>query len=306
MTTVLITGANGFLGSNLYQYLSLDTNLLVYGLVRKNSFLGSSLDTLKKSSNLITFNEDLRELIPLIENIKPDIVIHTATYFHAEHSTDDIYPMIEGVYTFGNFVLESLAKIQKNLFFINTGSSWQHYENSTNYRAACLHSAHKEAFEKLLEYYSDAFNIKFTTLKLFDTYGPNDQRKKIVNILIDQILKDCPIDLSYGEQLIDLVHINDVCKAYHLIIDMYLNDISINHSYGISSGHEISLKEISLMISSIINPGYDKFNWGARPYRKREVKKNWRNNMNLIPNWYQDFTLYDGLHSLIDKKNGKF
>ena len=66
MATILITGANGFLGSNLYQYLSLDTNLLVYGLVRKNSFPGSSLDRLEKSPNLITFNEDLRELIPLI------------------------------------------------------------------------------------------------------------------------------------------------------------------------------------------------------------------------------------------------
>ena len=304
MATILITGANGFLGSNLYQYLSLDTNLLVYGLVRKNSFPGSSLDRLEKSPNLITFNEDLRELIPLIGNINPDIVIHTATYFHAEHFTDDIYPMIDGVYTFGNFVLESLAKIQKKLLFINTGSSWQHYDNSPYYRATCLHSAHKEAFEKLLEYYSDAFNIKYTTLKLFDTYGPNDKRKKIVNILIDQILKDCPIDLSYGEQLIDLVHINDVCKAYHLIIDMYLNDISFNHSYAISSGHEISLKEISLTIGSIINPGYDKFNWGARPYRKREVMKNWRNNLNLIPNWVPDVTLYDGLNNLINKKNG--
>lgn len=300
MPTILITGANGFLGKNLTNFLCSKLNYDIYGLIRKkNSNEGFSI---KENLKIIDFDDKFSNLFSIVEDINPDIIIHTATYFHAEHTPQDILPMINGTYSFGNYLLESLTKKGSKFFFINTGTSWQHFNNSESYRATCLHSAHKEAFEKLLEYYSDVYGFGYTTLKLFDTYGPNDKRKKIVNILIDEIAKNNQVDLSPGEQLIDLVHIFDICEAYEKIINMYLDGVKIDSSYGLSSGEEIPLKEIASIIINNLDPNYKKLNWGARSYRDREVMFNWRKNMNLIPGWSPKIPLKSGLIDVIKSR----
>ena len=83
---------------------------------------------------------------------------------------------------FGAHILEAMALTSVS-YFINTGTYWQHYGGSSTYSPSCFYAATKQSFQDILKYYTDSKLIKSITLKLFDTYGPNDSRAKIFTIL---------------------------------------------------------------------------------------------------------------------------
>jgi nucleoside-diphosphate-sugar epimerase len=96
---------------------------------------------------------------------------------------------------------------------INTGTSWQHFEQS-NYNPVNLYAATKEAFEAIITFYKATSSLKVTTLKLFDTYGPNDSRYKIIPLLQKAFTEQKELSMSKGEQLIDFVYIVGIANAY--------------------------------------------------------------------------------------------
>ena len=108
-------------------------------------------------------------------------------------------------------------------YFINTGTYWQHYvrSESSTYSPSCFYAATKQSFQDIIKYYTDSNLIKSITLKLFDTYGPVDLRKDIT-ILSEAQQNNNKIAMTSGEQLIDLVYITDVVRAYLSFIERIL------------------------------------------------------------------------------------
>lgn len=292
----MVSGASGFVGGALLEMLAKDQRFEVRGLVRPRS------DVSHLSRNVIglikVLGDSGDEVVEEVIGYKPDFLVHTATYFHAEHKVSDIKLISRSVIEFGNHLLEGLSKLENKPVFINTGTSWQHFSNTDSFRAACLHSAHKEAFEKILNYYEDAYQLRHSTLKLFDTYGPTDRRRKIVNLLIDSMSQGSRIELSPGEQLIDLVHVDDVCRAFIALMEMFMRNSPTKPSYGVSSGEQISLMALAEIIKKAVNPSFDGLVWGARAYRKREVMTNWRQGLQTIDGWNPLISLEKGIAEL--------
>ena len=85
---------------------------------------------------------------------------------------------------------------------------WQHF-GTPDYRPVNLYAATKQAFEDVLAYYADAQGIAAVTLELYDTYGPGDPRRKLIRILFEAARSGEPIQLSPGEQVIELLHVDD-------------------------------------------------------------------------------------------------
>lgn len=68
MKTVLITGANGFIGQNLTRYLNNDSNYNIYA---------TDIDNLNSSNSVVRCNiTDRVEVKDLLDSIKPDVIIH--------------------------------------------------------------------------------------------------------------------------------------------------------------------------------------------------------------------------------------
>ena len=84
------------------------------------------------------------------------------------------------------------------------------------YRPLNLYAATKQAFSDLMAYYTDAGLLRAVTLVLSDTYGPDDHRPKVLNLIRDAALKGETIALSDGEQDYDVVHIDDVVRAFRM------------------------------------------------------------------------------------------
>jgi nucleoside-diphosphate-sugar epimerase len=292
---IFLTGATGFIGRNLARTLA-DRDLHV--LVRP----GSHVDSLSSCRNITFYTHDstTQGLVNALERSKPDLVIHLATYFVAEHTSGDLEQLVMGNVLLGTQLLEAMS-ITGVRRMINTGTSWQHFEGD-DCRPVNLYAATKQAFETLVNYYVDASQLSVITLKLFDTYGPGDSRPKLFNVLrAADPLK--PLLMSQGNQLIDLVYIDDVIAAF-LAAERHLlrRRSAIHESFGVSSGDPRPLREIVEMFLKLARSNVN-IKWGARPHRKREVMRTWTG-FTPVPGWKAEVALEEGLSWLLDIERG--
>lgn len=293
MERLIVTGGTGFIGSNLVRKL-VSQNYDVHVICRKDSNLNSIWDCLSKI-DIYKYDDNIKELINYFQNVKPICVFHLASLFIGHHKSDDVDNLIKSNIHFGAHILEAMAQSDTKQI-INTGTSWQHYENE-DYNPVCLYAATKEAFEKLLEYYVRARGFKAVTLKLFDTYGENDTRGKLINQLNKIAKEGTVLNMSKGEQKIDLVHVDDVVEAYIRALE-YLKEKegSFHEKYGAASQVPVTLRELIGIYEEATGNKLN-INWGSREYREREVMVPWEN-YKLLPNWHGSISLEEGLKRL--------
>lgn len=293
---IVITGATGFVGSNLTTFF-LKRNYEVYLIIRPNSDL-SNIDIKSSKLNVFKYDENLSNLISFFKEVNPKCTFHLASNFIAEHQSPDINSLVSSNITFGLQLLEAMKEANIKTL-INTGTSWQHYNNE-DYNPVCLYAATKQAFESLIEYYVQAENFKVITLKLFDTYGETDKRPKLINLLNQFAKEQSELKLSLGEQMINLVYINDVCNAYEVAMNMMENQKSNSHyKFVIKHSQSYTLKEV---INTFEKVSQLKVNivWGGKPYRNREVMQLWDKGDDL-PNWKAKVSLEEGFLKVLNK-----
>lgn len=266
---ILVTGGTGFIGSHLVKALAQKEDNQISVIKRSGSDFQFDEDT-TKHIKIHELSEDCDNLNDIIQNSKPDIVVHLASLFLSNHKPDDVRPLMQSNVTFPSLLLESMAKngVTK---FLNTGTNWEYFGESTEYDPVNLYAATKKAFEDILQYYVNVQGFSAITIKFFDTYGPNDQRPKLFSILRKNIEDHKVLDFSPGEQTLDLLYVDDVVDAYIKAIEYLKERVSGTYdSFTIGSGKSVKLKEIV----SVYEKVYDKkvnIRWGGRPYREREV-----------------------------------
>ncbi len=293
---IVITGATGYIGSNLLVKL-IEENYDVYVLVRKKSDL-SNIEEYLEAHKILNILDNRTLLYEKMRNIRPDIFIHLAGIFISNHSEENINELFDSNIRDSAVILDAVCNGGcKNI--INTGSYWQMYDNEV-YNPVNLYAATKEAFEKIIEYYIQNFECKAITLRLFDTYGKNDKRNKILNILNN--LKDGQkIDMTKGEQFIYMCHIDDVVKAYiEAINQVQFLENGKHKVYAIRGELPIKLKDIVNRYVKISNKKLD-INWGGREYRKKEII-NPSGYGEVLPNWKPSIDLDTGLKDLIESR----
>ena len=285
---VLLTGGTGYIGSNLLKRLDSE-GWRSATLIREMTMFKSK--KLNINNNVYAYDGTIESIKNAFEEFRPDIVIHLATVFLAQHSSEDIHRLIECNLLFSTQLVEVMDKcgVKK---MINTGTSWQYFQNS-NYDPVNLYAATKQAFEAILKYYENAKNMKTTTIVLFDTYGPLDPRNKLINLFWKSAINQEKLEMSYGNQLIDLVYIDDVIDIYILAAKDLMSGQINNLKYGVSSGETKTVRKLAdefQRISGLNLP----IIWGAKEYRPREVMKAWTN-FERHPSWTPSVMLDEGI-----------
>ena len=286
----LITGATGYIGSNLVHYL-LRLGWDVHVISRSNS----NLSILKLDLDSITVHQHdgtSGGMIDALSNANPHIVFHLASLFLAQHNTNEIEGLISSNLLFSTQLLEAMAATGVK-YLVNTGTSWQHYHRD-EYSPVNLYAATKQAFECILMFYTEARDINATTLLLFDTYGPNDPRGKLIPLLWKVAVSRQPLEMSPGEQLIELVYIDDVVRAFVLAAESLMSNQVVAHTrYGVPSNECLTLidlvKEFELVIGEPLPIAF-----GKRPYRPREVMRPWPSHQK-VPGWKPEVSLKEGI-----------
>ena len=283
---VLITGATGFIGSHLVKFLlSKGIKIVIVKHPDDNSLI-------PKDVTAFTFDYNSKNDIDFMKNQNIDAVIHLASLFLSSHTSNDIKPLIETNIFFSTYTLECSVKSDIKCF-LNTGTFWQHYQNA-EYSPANLYAATKEAFQVLAQYYIQTNQIHFNTLKLSDTYGPDDTRPKILNLFEKISRTGEQLDMSPGEQIIDISYIDDIVAAYYRLLLLLRDQKTENGAaFAVKAKERYTLKELALKYEEVTGKKLN-IKWGGRPYREREIMIPWENGIS-VPGWEPLVSIHDGI-----------
>ena len=277
---VLISGATGFIGSQVTEKLEqLGAHVTA---ITRHPPKGEGLDWIK-ISDPETFPSEQ------VEASKPEIIIHLATRFQAAHTPSDIRALIQSNVEFGTQLLESGKNLGAR--FINVSSAWQHFEGKP-YSPVSLYAATKQAFADIAFYYSET-GLDFRDLAIYDTYGPTDERNKLIRLLFLAARTGTPIDMGEGNQLINLLYISDVVNAIMQIASDITEQNEGTQSFVARADNSISIMELVATIERVTGRPINA-QWGARPERPREMLTDWQFG-NALPNWKQEVSLEHGL-----------
>ena len=105
--------------------------------------------------------------------------------------------------------------------------------------------------------------------------------------------------MSPGEQLIDIVHVHDVCTAFIMAAERLLGGDGVGHErYAVSSGAPLPMKDLVRTFEKVAGVTLP-IEWGGRPYRPREVMQPWTKGRPL-PGWTPKISLERGLKESLD------
>ena len=212
MHKVLITGANGFIGSHLLDLLL--ANDFDVTIIKR-----STSDTHRIEQHLTSITMFDIENITLEEIFSKssfNTVIHLATSYIKKDAQANLKKMYAFNVDFAKQLLNLSMEnnVQK---FINTSSFFQYSPDtlpmteSNKYVPFNEYAKTKTIFQQYLKKFADHMNIY--DFILFSPYGPRDNNK-LVTYVIKKALNKETIYLSEGLQKIDLVYVKDIVDAY--------------------------------------------------------------------------------------------
>lgn len=276
---ILVTGSNGFIGSHLCARLRKEHE--VFYLARPHSPMQQPCAS---GTTFFFENNNIGALSRFMRENQIEGIVHLASCYIQAHKEEEIPNLIQSNVYFGTAVLEAAAKADVK-WFINTGTIWQNFnaqEGSDAYCPVNLYAATKQAFMNIAKFYSETSNIRICTLKLCDTYGPNDTRRKIYSLFEEIARTGETLQMSAGEQKLDILHVDDVVEGFVHLADMMHNEHDLRDEYVLSSGKQLTLREIAANYEKEHNVHLN-IEWGARSYRVREVMKPYKGI--VLPGW---------------------
>ena len=275
------------------------------GIIGSNSFLGKNTSIYLQKENIVKNfssykrlkNKWLITVSKEIKNFAPDIIINCSASQLLEEDKKSIKKLIYSNLYSQTVFLSEAKKIKNFRGFITFGSRWE-YDERGNYKPNSFYAATKHASDYLLQYFTDK-KTTIVSLKIFDTYGKNDKRKKILNLLLESYKKQKTLNLSPGKQEIDYVHVIDICK----LINQISNDIKNKKIRGfkrftVSSKNPIKLINIIKILKKKLKNRLS-VKIGALKYRKNEPMKCSRKIFNY-PNWKPKKDLINELRKIFD------
>jgi len=210
---ILITGANGYLAKNLIKELARNTTHNLTLLVRKDSNVNELLEYVN-IENIIFYDGNIDSLKNL-QKYKIDLIFHLANYY-----PDSIRPVIPEEIISSNLTLivNVITSLGDNL---NKSRDRNNFRiiNITSY---VIHDGDVDTLYKHTK--NSAFNYlrnrNCQNYMLYDTYGENDPRPKLINYLINHSKTEKKLKMkNTKDSKINLVYIKDVISAFMLAIE---------------------------------------------------------------------------------------
>jgi nucleoside-diphosphate-sugar epimerase len=293
MSTCIITGATGYIGSHLVRYLA-DQDFELHVLARESSTIRWQG---KNEIRVWLYKGQYEDVANVFKHLKhdPPIVFHLAAKVLHEHESSLLDDLMAANFNFGIQILEAM-KSYGSSYLVNTGTYWQHEEENYS-QPNSLYAAGKEAFQSVISYYCKNYSISAVTLMLMDVYGPQDPRGKIFQQLNEHATTGKSIDVTLCEQKTNLVHIVDVVRAYQCAAELLeKSNGGGHHKYYVAHQKTHILKEVIELYLERMEMQLQ-INWGAIPYRKNQIMNPYIGE--YLPNWKAKIDLEYGLASLL-------
>ena len=292
---ILVTGASGFLGQSLVPRLIKEGKDVII-LTRKKIVFSNELELKANKIKQIIYSDETGFHID--SNDQPQIIIHLATYFVSNHSESDLKKLVDANILLGMRILEYSK--QNKIDVISTSSFAQSLDGFSD-MPQNLYALTKKIFEDLLKFYSKQDKVKVISLELFDTYGPGDIRKKVVNLAIESFRNGTEFKMSSGDQEICLLNVEDVTNALITCLNQLPELEGYNGFTLLNKESTFKLKDLILEIKEILK-SKSLIKLGHYSYRKNEIFE-LHSKHSKLSNWNPKTTLSEGIIKKVKHEN---
>ena len=306
---VLVTGADGFIGSHLVEHLIKKGNR-VKAFVYYNSFNSYGwLDSLPKAilDKIDIFSGDIRDpngVRVAMEGI--DVVYHLAALIaipYSYHSPDSyVDTNIKGTLN----VLQAAKLLGTKRVLVTSTSEvygtaqYVPINEKHPFQGQSPYSASKIGADRMAESFYRSFNLPVTIVRPFNTYGPRQSARAVIPTIITQLLTGkTEIKLGALHPTRDLLFVEDTVSGFSEIAD---SEKTIGEEINIATNSEISVGDLAQKLINLINPSAKIITDDVRLRPdKSEVERLFGDNSKIqqLTNWKQEFTLDEGLEKTI-------
>ncbi len=317
--TILVTGADGFIGSHLVEQL-IDDGHQVKAFVYYNSFNSWGwLDTLPKEklNTIEIFSGDVRDPNGVRTAMKGcDVVFHLAALIaipYSYHSPDSyVDTNVKGTLN----IIQAAKDLDIERVLVTSTSEiygtaqYVPIDEKHPKQPQSPYSASKIGADCMADSFFRSFDQPITIVRPFNTYGPRQSARAIIPTIITQLLNGFKeIKLGDLTPTRDLLFVKDTVNGF---IEIAKSDSLIGHECNIATNSEISMQKMADTLIELINP-QAKIIQDADRIRpeKSEVFRLFGDNSKIIEhtNWKVGHTLEEGLQETInwfsDKENLK-
>lgn len=261
MKKILVTGADGFIGSHLTEQL-VKKGYKVKAFVLYNSFnTWGWLDTLPKNilSQIEIFQGDVRDPNGVKEAMQGvNAVFHLAALIaipFSYHSPDTyVDTNIKGTLN----ILQAAKELKTERVLVTSTSEvygtaqYVPIDELHPYQGQSPYSATKIGADRLAESFYRSFALPVTIVRPFNTYGPRQSARAVIPTIITQLLAGKQ-EIKLGSLLPtrDFNYVKDTANGF---IEIYRSDKTIGQEINIATCHEISIGQLAEELICQINP----------------------------------------------------
>jgi nucleoside-diphosphate-sugar epimerase len=237
VSTVLVTGGSGFIGSHCLGTLvahGLDVHAVRAGRpgIEADGVTWHTADLLEEP-----------DIARLVEAVRPRYLLHLAWV-----ATPGVFPSsVENFrWTQASLSLYRAFAESGGRRVVTAGTSYEYdwrygycSEAVTPLVPDSVYGTCKKALSDLVAVLAERHGLSNAWARVFFLYGPREYRERLVSSVILNLLRGTPAKCSHGEQIRDYLHVQDVADAF---VSILLSDVT--GPVNIGSGSAVTLKSI--------------------------------------------------------------
>ena len=305
MTKVLVTGADGFIGSHLVEHLA-KQGYDVTAFVKYNSFNSwgwlEAIETVTHK-NLTVVSGDVTDFDSVLSVVRGmDAVLHLAALiaipfsYHAPEAY--IRTNVDGTH---NILRAAKLLGTKKVVVTSTSETYgtaQYVpiDESHPINAQSPYAATKVAADQLALAYNRSFDLPVGILRPFNTYGPRQSARAVIPTIVSQLASGSPeVSLGSLSPTRDFLYVDDTVKGFVCALE---SDEIIGKAVNVGTGYEISIADtVSLIAEAMGKTAIVKHDKSRLRPENSEVDRLVANSdvAQDVLNWKPEFTGREGL-----------
>ncbi len=263
MKKIIVTGGNGFIGSNLVIFL-IKKKYFVINIDKskysKKSYLLKNIN--RKNYKFFNLDINSKKILNILSFYKPDVIFNLAAETHVDRSIEAPKDFIDSN-ILGTFnILEQIKKYKKKfkknirLVHISTDEVYgdikkgERSNEQSQYRPSSPYSATKASADHLVKSYSRTYNLDTVISNCCNNFGPGQFPEKLIPTLIFNILNNNSLPIyGKGKNSREWIYVEDHCQA---LLKIYKKGKK-GESYNLGTGNNINNLNLTKLLLNIVS-----------------------------------------------------
>jgi polyisoprenyl-phosphate glycosyltransferase len=305
---ILIIGASGFVGANLFNYIN-NVRSDVIASIRTEK--GWRLESVSEDQVCKIDINDAASIESAMNHIKPKTIYNCSAF--GAYSFEDQQHKIYQTNLDGTIKLINVLRNHNIHSFIHAGSSSEYGLNShaPTEEMACMpdsdYSISKLAASNYINLVGKKNGFPGISLRLYSVYGPLEDSSRLIPTLIKKGLKKSYPRFVNKNISRDFIYVQDVCNAF-VMAALNINPSIYGEIFNIGSGEKTTIENLAYVakntfdiiedpqFGSLENRKWDLSNWFSNPSKAKDIlgweaKTSIQTGLNKTVEWTKDFPI---------------